>query len=333
MSQEQYNINFINRILKNKTFEYDGQTFDSSISSAEMRGVIKYDVSEIIDIKNKIVIGEWKPIIYLNISIVGGDEAYINRMKQIKSILPNEQFNNIIRMFSAQMISEIREDLRNYLKNRIGFDGIVSVENIDFLNQEEGNNLVEGKTNRQAVRTIVKDIVSVLKNEGDGEYVLPEDINDDMTYDFINGPENITVELEIRPNKGVKGFLVNGNYIKDEDTVEVLIVYNPNGNLKTMMYDIIGELNDLIAHELEHYNQYTSGEYDLEDDDESEESLHYYTKPYEIKAQIKGFKRLAKIRRMPLESVIKNWFETHGDIHHLNQQDKETVINTLLQNV
>jgi len=42
---------------------------------------------------------------------------------------------------------------------------------------------------------------------------------------------------------------------------------------------------------------------------------------------------LAKIRRMPLESVIKNWFETHGDIHHLNQQDKETVINTLLQNV
>ena len=333
MSQEQYNINFINRILKNKIFEYDGQTFDSSISSAEMRGVIKYDVSEIIDIKNKIVIGEWKPIIYLNISIVGGDEAYINRMKQIKSILPNEQFNNIIRMFSAQMISEIREDLRNYLKNRIGFDGIVSVENIDFLNQEEGNNLVEGKTNRQAVRTIVKDIVSVLKNEGDGEYVLPEDINDDMTYDFINGPENITVELEIRPNKGVKGFLVNGNYIKDEDTVEVLIVYNPNGNLKTMMYDIIGELNDLIAHELEHYNQYTSGEYDLEDDDESEESLHYYTKPYEIKAQIKGFKRLAKIRRMPLESVIKNWFETHGDIHHLNQQDKETVINTLLQNV
>jgi hypothetical protein len=332
MSQEQYNINFINRILKNKTFEYNGLTFDTSISSAEMRGIVRYKVSEIIDIKNKIVIGEWKPIIYLNVSIVGGDDAYINRMKQIKTILDYEQFNVILRTFSAQMISEIREDLRNYLKSRIGFDGIVNVENIDFLNQED-NNLVEGKIHRQAIRTIVRDIVSVLKNEGDGDYVLPEDINDDMTYEFINGPENITVELEIRPNEDVKSFLVNGNYIKDEDTVEVLIVYNPNENLKTMMYDIIGELNDLIAHELEHYNQYTTGEYDLEDDEESEESLHYYTKPYEIKAQIKGFKRLAKIRRMPLESVIKNWFETHGDIHHLNQQDKETVINTLLQNV
>ena len=186
---------------------------------------------------------------------------------------------------------------------------------------------------RQAIRTIVRDIVSVLKNKGDGEYVLPEDINDDMTYEFINGPENITVELEIRPNEDIKSFLVNGNYVKDEDTVEVLIVYNPNGNLKKMMYDIIGELNDLIAHELEHYNQYTTGEYDLEDDEESEESLHYYTKPYEIKAQVKGFKRLAKVRRMPLESVIRNWFETHQDIHTLNQRDQETVIDTLLQNV
>jgi hypothetical protein len=333
MSQEQYNINFINRVLKNKTFEYDGPTFDTSISSAQMSGFIKYEVSEIIDIKNKIVIGEWKPVIYLNISIVNGDEAYINRMKQIKTILQNEQFNTIIRMFSAQMISEIREDLRNHLKSRIGFDGIVNVENIDFITHEDENNLVEGKIHRQAIRTIVRDIVSVLKNEGDGDYVLPEDINDNMTYEFINGPENITVELEIRPNEDVKSFLVNGNYIKDEDTVEVLIVYNPNENLKTMMYDIIGELNDLIGHELEHYNQYTTGEYDLEDDDESEESLHYYTKPYEIKAQIKGFKRLAKIRRMPLDSVIKNWFETHGDIHHLNHQDKETVINTLLNNV
>jgi len=154
-----------------------------------------------------------------------------------------------------------------------------------------------------------------------------------MTYSFINEPKNITVELEIRPNKDVKSFLVNGDYVKHEDTIEVLIVYNPNGNIKKMMYDIIGELNDLIAHELEHYNQYTTGEYDFEDDEKSEESLHYYTKPYEIKAQVKGFKRLSKVRRIPLESVIRNWFETHPDIHTLNQRDQETVIDTLLQNV
>jgi hypothetical protein len=333
MSQEdQYNINFLSRLLKNKTFSYNGLTFDSSYSAAEMKGTIDYIVTEIIDIKNKIVVGDWKPVLYLNISIVGGDEAYINRLKEIKKVLDYEQFNEIIRLFSQQMIHTIRYDIGNYLKERIGFDGIVHVENVK-LATDEVNNLFEGRMSRQAIRTIVKDIVKVLKTEGDGEYTLPEDISDDMTYSFINGPKNITVELEIRPNKDVKSFLVNGNYVKHEDTIEVLIVYNPNGNIKKMMYDIIGELNDLIAHELEHYNQYTTGEYDFEDDEKSEESLHYYTKPYEIKAQVKGFKRLSKVRRIPLESVIRNWFETHPDIHTLNQRDQETVIDTLLQNV
>ena len=332
MSQDQYNINFMSRLLKNKNFGYNGLTFDASYSVHEMKGSINYKIDDIVDIKNKIVIGDWTPIIYLNISIVDGDEEYINRLRNIKNTLDNDQFNKIIRLFSRQMINTIENDLANFLKERIGFDGRINIENIDLVT-EEVNNLFEGRMSRQAIRTIVKDIIKVLKTEGDGEYVLPEDISDDMTYSFINGPKNITVELEIRPNEGVKSFLVNGNYVKNEDTVEVLIVYNPNENIKKMMYDIVGELNDLIAHELEHYNQYTTGEYDLEDDDESDESLHYYTKPYEIKAQVKGFKRLAKIRRIPLESVIRNWFETHKDIHTLNQTDQETVIDTLLQNV
>jgi hypothetical protein len=333
MSQEdQYNISFISRILKNNTFGYDGLTFDDSYSTKKMEGHINYVVDEIIDIKNKIVVGDWMPVIYLNISIVGGDVDYLSRLKQIKTILDYDQFNNIIRLFSRQMINVIKHDIEGVLKSRIGFDGIVNIENIDVVT-DEVNNLLEGKMNRHAIRTIVKDIVKVLKTKGDGEYALPEDISDDMTYEFINGPKNITVELVIRPNEDVKTFLVNGNYVKHEDTIEVLIVYNPNGDIKKMMYDIIGELNDLIAHELEHYNQYTTGEYDFEDDEKSEESLHYYTKPYEIKAQVKGFKRLSKVRRIPLESVIRNWFETHPDIHTLNQRDQETVINTLLQNV
>ena len=332
MSQDQYNINFLSKILKNKTFSYHGLTFDASYSAKKMEGTIDYIVTEIIDIQNKIVVGDWKPVIYLNISIVGGDEAYISRLKEIKNVLDNEQFNKIIQLFSQQMIHTIRYDLGNYLKERIGFEGIVHVETLEVAT-DEVNNLFEGRMSRQAIRTIVRDIVSVLKNEGDGEYVLPEDISNDMTYNFINGPKNITVELEIRPNEDIDGFLVNGHFIKNEDTVEVLIVINPNQNLKLMLYDIIGELNDLIAHELEHYNQYTTGEFDLEDDEESEESLHYYTKPYEIKAQVKGFKRLSKLRQIPLESVIRNWFETHRDIHSLNKKDEETVINTLLQNV
>jgi len=333
MSQDQYNINFISRILKNNTFGYDGITFNPSYSAKEMSGSINYVVDKVLDIKNKIVIGELKPVIYLNISIVGGDADYINRLKQIKTVLDDEQFNGIIKMFSSQMISEIRDDLRNFLNNRIGYDGVVNIENINVVT-EEVNNLFESKSHRLPIRTIIKDIVNVLKRHGEGEYSLPEDINNEMVYHFERGPKNISIELTIRFNDSVKTFVVNGNYVKNEDVIEVLIVLNPEKELKGMMYNIIGELNDLIAHELEHYNQYMTGEYDLDDnDDDSEESLKYYTKPHEINAQIKGFKRLSKIRRIPLETTIRNWFDTHQDIHLLNKSDAETVINTLLQHV
>jgi len=172
MSQDQYNINFISRILKNNTFGYDGLTFDASYSTKKMEGHINYVVDEIIDIKNKIVVGDWMPVIYLNISIVGGDVDYLSRLKQIKTILDYDQFNNIIRLFSRQMINVIKHDIEGVLKSRIGFDGIVNIENIDVVT-DEVNNLLEGKMNRQAIRTIVKDIVKVLKTEGDGEYNLP----------------------------------------------------------------------------------------------------------------------------------------------------------------
>ena len=195
MSQDQYNINFLSKILKNKTFSYNGLTFVASYTEKKMEGTIDYIVTEIIDIQNKIVVGDWKPVIYLNISIVGGDEAYINRLKEIKNVLDNEQFNTIIRLFSQQMIHTIRYDLGNYLKERIGFEGIVHVENLEVAT-DEVNNLFEGRMSRQAIRTIVRDIVSVLKNEGDGEYYLPEDVNEDE-FEYYLKDISVTVELII----------------------------------------------------------------------------------------------------------------------------------------
>ena len=331
-SHEGYNIKILNRMLKDNTFTFEGTVFSTSYSKEKKDGYITFKVDNVIDVKNKIVVGDWKPVLYVNLVITDADDDLLKLIQQFLSVTNEEQFMSIFQLFGGEALSSVRHDIREYLNNRIGFDGIVNVENIN-LALEEKENLTEGRMNRFAIRTIIKDIVKVLKNEGSGEYVLPEDISDSMTYNFDNGPEDITVELEIRPNKDINRFYVNGNYVKEIDIIEVLITYNPEQNLDRMMYDIIGDLNDLIAHELEHYNQYTTGEFDLEDDGESEESLHYYTKPYEIKAQIQGFKRLSKIRRIPLEHTIRNWFETHKDIHHLNEKDTETVIDTLLQSV
>lgn len=331
-SHEQYNIKILDRILKNIPFTYEGTAFRTSwVKETNNRVVFKVD--NVIDVKNKIVIGEWKPVIYVNLIITDVDDDLLKILNQILAVTGDNDFERVFNIVGYGTVNSVRYEISNYLKDRIGFDGIVNVESIK-LELDEKENLTEGRMNRFAIRTIIKDIVKVLKNEGDGEYVLPEDISDNMTYDFDNGPENITVELEIRPNKDIPRFYVNGNYVKDIDVIEVLITYNPEQNLDKMMYDIIGELNDLVAHELEHYNQYTKGEFDLENsEDDDENALHYYTKPHEIKAQIQGFKRLSKIRRIPLELTIRNWFSTHKDIHHLNDKDSETVINTLLQNV
>lgn len=45
-----------------------------------------------------------------------------------------------------------------------------------------------------------------------------------------------------------------------------------------------------------------------------------YTQPKELDAQIYGFKRLSKLTKTPLMDVIRNWFETHRDIHQLDDK-------------
>ena len=104
----------------------------------------------------------------------------------------------------------------------------------------------------------------------------------------------------------------------------------PGGKLNfDTTVNIIGELNDLFAHELEHYRQNYTGELETYDD-ENPKSLDYYTRPIELKAQVKGFNRLAKLQKRPFESVVKQWFETHKDIHNLNPKEQEFVISSIL---
>jgi hypothetical protein len=59
-------------------------------------------------------------------------------------------------------------------------------------------------------------------------------------------------------------------------------------------------------------------------------NLEYYLQPHEISAQLKGFRRLSKLRNIPIEQIIIDWFETHQDIHDLNEKDKEIIIKKLI---
>lgn len=188
--------------------------------------------------------------------------------------------------------------------------------------------LLESYNYDSMIRQIVKDIVTIYKREEDGEFYLPEDINDEE-YEYEFKDLSIAVELYIEISYNIDGFLLNAEYYSNEDIMAIKIIYNPDNKL-TILYDMIGELNELVAHELRHSHQKTTGSYELTPDTDEDQGLNYYTKPHEIDAQYYGFKRMSKITGKPFEEVVRNWFDTHRDIHQMNKFDSNKVINKIL---
>ena len=187
--------------------------------------------------------------------------------------------------------------------------------------------ILESAKLRQEIRTIVKDIIQLFKNENEGEFYLPNDLRDDeFEYNFPKF--NLEIELTIRPTEDVDDFLLNSEYYRNENIIAVLIVYNPKDK-NQILYNLIGEFNELIAHELRHIYQKTYGTYNI-DVQEPEEPFEYYTQDHEIDAQVAGFKRMSQITRKPFEEVVRSWFEKNKDTHQLNDSEKEKVIQMIL---
>lgn len=190
----------------------------------------------------------------------------------------------------------------------------------------------ESRIERNVVRKVVRDLTDIIKRKEEGEFYLPEDISSEEeinSYQFDDYEVEFTVEFEVVHDDNMNRFLLNGAYSTEDDTIEIILKVNPN-NLKKQMYDIIGELNILVAHELEHGLQEYYGEFDL-DVKEPKKVKKYYQQSHEIPAQIQGFKRLAKLKRLPFEEVVRTWFEENKPIHNMKSKDQEEVIQTILK--
>jgi hypothetical protein len=188
---------------------------------------------------------------------------------------------------------------------------------------------MEDNRRRDVIRQIVKDLVVVFKENQEGDFYLPEYFSDrSMIYSFPGFSEDLVVEFRISVNESIDNFIVDANYYNEEDIIEVNVEYNPK-NKREMMYDLIGELNEIVAHEIRHVDQQNKGLYDLDVEGE-EDPFKYYTQPHEIDAQIFGFNRLSKLTRRPFEEIVRNWYNTHKDIHRLSDDQSEQVIDKLL---
>lgn len=183
------------------------------------------------------------------------------------------------------------------------------------------------KRGRLLIRTIVRDIVQILKKSKSGLYYLPEDDNSYIVNKF---PVDISVEVTLKKSSKIEDFIVNGYYSLEDDVIEILIYFNPK-KLKLNLYNIIGELNEVVTHELQHSIQNYNGELIGEIDNSNLPPLEYYLQPEELDAQSKGFKRLSKLRNQPANVLIKQWFEKHLEIHKLTEKEQEIVINSILE--
>lgn len=192
--------------------------------------------------------------------------------------------------------------------------------------------ILEKSEQTQLIRQIVRDIITIYKSNDDGEFYLPEDLDgEEMEY---HSPKNsISVELMLEMSDDVDDFMSTAFFARGENVIEVKIVYNPKNKSK-ITYDLIGELNEIIAHELRHLYQRDTGLFDFgdEDDDEEEElpPFEYYSQPEEIDAQVYGFRRMKKVTRRPFEELVRNWFRTHKEIHQLNEKEQEEIIDMIL---
>jgi hypothetical protein len=187
--------------------------------------------------------------------------------------------------------------------------------------------ITEARMSRQTIREVVRDITKILKRSEEGSFQLPENPDEDF-YSFDNYPIEFSVELEIVFNTDTLRFMTNGAYNLDDDLIQVKIVVNPN-KLENQLYDIIGELNNLIAHELEHGLQQYYDEFNLKKK-VSKKPLKYYTSPEELGAEVQGFRRVAKLRQIPFDEVVKDWFENNREITNLKLKDEEKVIKTII---
>jgi hypothetical protein len=105
-------------------------------------------------------------------------------------------------------------------------------------------------------------------------------------------------------------YRISDNYLNSKD--------DAYGIAATSIDDLIGDLNDFISHELTHKKQYERGDKIPKRNIKRPET--YYSQPHELEAQLAGFKRKSKLSKVPLEVVIRNYFDKRRDKYNLTDR-------------
>jgi|688.fasta_scaffold353714_1 hypothetical protein len=320
-------IERINSFLKNHSFVVENPFGDGF-------GTINLTLKvQLTGIKEMISVGERKDFIQYTIFLEDIDNDLGRKVinNQFNMLKTNDySISNVDTTFYS-ITTKVNHLLRNFLKY-LSVDNLVICTRIvnNLKNKEENITegiIIEGKYD-SVVRKLVKDVLSIIKKGEEGDYYLPEDISEEMTYNFPQMDTEFTIVLSINFDDSVSTFDLDGEYLPDDETISISLVINPKVK-KMSLEEIHFELNELIRHELEHIIQLERG--DKIPKKEPKKPLRYYSQKHELEAQIAGFKRRAKKERKPLEEVIRNWFEKYKIRHRLSPKEAEIVINRIIE--
>lgn len=317
-------INRLNKLLSTRVFKFKGQIINDLPES--MTSDIDYKFK--IDGYRKMTsVGEEYDYALLNVVITGLNDKFSQLLFTPEN---NEQGKMIAKSFENRLYkfySDLNLHMRSVLR-MFDYNIRTTIDSLSFDIKKYGK-ITESRMSRLAIRTTVTDIVYKLKDGKPGTFYLPGE--DGEEYSFVNLPFEYGVELTLEIDGEMDGYKIDAEYsYEPDDTISVIefkIKYNPK-TLRKNFYNIIGELNDIVAHELEHAFQYNRDGYVSQE--RPTEPFKYYTQPHEIGAQRVGFRRVAKLRKLPFDFVVGEWFDTHGDIHGLSNEEQRIVINKIL---
>ena len=318
-------IEKINNTISNKVFNYSGPL----INGVERNVDINFKI-EFLGYKEMISVGEYYNYLKVGVTIVELKDE-LSKLVLSGDIGGKDSGSMDWKgFFQSTSLYYFYSNLESYISSVIKMfdneDNRITIWDIKLDLKKEQSTMNEGRMSRVALKTVVRDIIYKVKEGKKGFFYLPEE---DESYEFTNLPFSFDVELTLKTSGNIKDYQMNGYYSPEDEVVEIIIIFNPK-RFKEYTYNLIGELNEVLAHELEHGHQNYRGEFEDRDDADTKDSLVYYTQEHEIPAQYAGFKRLAKLRKEPLSTVVNDWFRTHKDIHGLTDDEEKIVIDKIL---
>lgn len=149
-----------------------------------------------------------------------------------------------------------------------------------------------------------------------------------MVYLECEGIYDLDISLVLVPSKDVKEFLVDANFYREDLSIEIVLVYNPKSNKEESLRWIEWSFNEILAHELCHYEQYLAGRLPRKGNRELPPQK-YFLQPHEVEAQIAGWKRVSSITGDSLERSAEIWFERNFQFHEMEEKESKKIIQKI----